>query len=129
MTQAIWGNVDQQVVERLMLRAQRNGRSLDEEIKVILEEVAAAEGIDEENFHLARRAENQQRLRRALDKYFPNLTESALEDSATQGLQPLSLSTDSITIPDLEEAFHQLQQSVQWNDAPIRDLIDEGRRF
>jgi plasmid stability protein len=129
MTQAIWGNVDQQVVERLKLRAQRNGRSLDEEIKVILEEVAAAEGGDEEKFHPTQQAENQELLRRARSKYLPNLAEPSFEDSSTQGLQPLSQTPDPLNSPDVVEAFHQLRQSIRWNDAPIRDLIDEGRRF
>jgi plasmid stability protein len=129
MTQAIWGNVDRQVIERLKLRAQRNGRSLDEEIKVILEEVAAAEGRDEENSHRTQRAENQERLRRVRAEYFPNFAESSLGDSSTQGLQPLSRTADPINILDVVEAFNLLRQSIRWNDAPIRDLIDEGRRF
>ena len=129
MTQITWRNVDRQVVERLKLRAQRNGRSLDEEIKVILEEVAAAEVVNVDTLHQIQQADNQERLRQAQAKYLPDLEARSFEIASTQGLRPLHQPTDSPNVLDVVEVFQQLRQAIHWNNAPIRDLIDEGRRF
>jgi len=44
MTQLVIENLDPNVIEKLKIRAQRQGRTLEAELKVILE--MAAEGID-----------------------------------------------------------------------------------
>lgn len=129
MTQEIWGTVDPQVVERLRLRAQRNGRSLDEEIKVILEEVAAAEGVSEDTLHQIQQAENQERLKQARAKYQPEVEGRSFEFASTQGLRPLSQPTDLRNASNVVETFQQLRQAIHWNNPPIHDLINERRRF
>lgn len=129
MTQVSWGNMDRQVVEKLKIRAQRNGHSLDEEIKVILEEVVASELLDEDTLRQTQRIEEGERLKRARAKYMPHLAEQLLEGASIQGLQPLSQNTTHRPPQDLIAAFRQLRQDIGGKDVPIRELINQGRRF
>lgn len=128
MTQNSWSNVDRQVIEKLKIRAQRQGRSLDEEIKIILEEVVADEVLDKDTLLQTQRIEAQERLKQARAKYLPHLQRSPNVE-ATLGLQPLGQNTARRHPHDVIAAFRQLRQDIDWQGISIRELINEGRRF
>jgi len=129
MTQTSWDRLDRQIIEKLKLRAQRHGRSLDEEIEVILGEVVAAEVLDKDILHQTLASEARERLQRARAKYMPTLTGSSPDVESNSQLQPLSQNTTRRHPQDVVAAFRQLRQDIGWQDVSIRELIEEGRRF
>jgi plasmid stability protein len=129
MTSASWSNVDQQVIERLRIRAQRNGRSLDAEINAILEAVAAAESLDQETLPQTQHLQSQERLRQAQAKYYSSLGEDWSEIASTQELQPWRSASTPLSPSEVISTFRQLRQASQPDNTSIRDLINEGRRF
>jgi len=63
MTQLVIENLDPNVIEKLKIRAQRQGRTLEAELKVILE--MAAEGVDTATL----KAKAWERIDKARSKY------------------------------------------------------------
>lgn len=76
MAQILVRGLDEEVVERLKKRAKEDGRSLQSEVKVILEQAALAPKVDMET---AKRLCDEFR-RRFKERKFPNSVELIRED-------------------------------------------------
>lgn len=80
MTQLVIKDLDPLIVEKLLVRAQRQGRSLEAELKAILEAAAEAEVVDRAAVMAAARKRIEQARQKYAGRTFSDSVELLRED-------------------------------------------------
>lgn len=80
MTQLVIKDLEPLIVEKLIVRAQRQGRSLEAELKAILEAVAEAEVVDRAAVMAAARKRIEQARQKYAGRTFSDSVELLRED-------------------------------------------------
>lgn len=112
MAQFIIEDLDSEVIERLKVLAQRNGRSLQAELKHILE-TAASSTLSKEEIILKKAEKMRQQI---------------TNHAASKGIEikPIEKKSDA---NEVIQGFRELRNKIPLDGMSIREMREEGRRF
>lgn len=112
MAQFLIEDLDSEVIERLQVLAQKNGRSLQAELKHILEK-AASSSLSKDEIILKKTEKMRQQI---------------INHAAYKGIEikPIEKKSDA---NEIIQGFRELRNKIPLDGMSIREMREEGRRF